>query len=185
MYHGYSFLWNGQREDAFKNFFAASDLIEGLIKDNHVAFLIYIFDLVVRHDGTGYEEPLLMILQHVADMARTVFGSESQPIYLIALWLKNATISRSWLAESSLRKLLDFFQDSIGNFHSETIALLQTFATALLTDKDMRKRLSDSSNWSMLSKRLRASNVTKCAMHYEALQKHTSTWASIQRHSKH
>jgi hypothetical protein len=132
MYHGYSFLWNGQREEAFKNFFSASDLIEGLIKDNHVAFLIYVLDLVVRHDGTGYEEPLLMILQHVADMARTVYSNDSQPIYLIALWLKNATISRAWLAEFSLRKLLDFFQDCIGYFHPETIALLQTFATALL-----------------------------------------------------
>ena len=132
MYHGYSFLWSGQRDDAFKNFFAASDLIEGLIKDNHVAFLIYIFDLVIRHDGTGFEEPLLMILDHVADMARTVFGSDTQPIYLIATWLKNATISRSWLAESSLRRLLDYFQDCIGYFHPETIALLQTFATALL-----------------------------------------------------
>jgi tetratricopeptide (TPR) repeat protein len=132
MYHGYSFLWNGQREKAFENFFTASDLIEGLIKDNHVAFLIYVFDLVVRHDGTGYEEPLLMILQHMADMAKTVYDSESQPIYLIALWLKNAPMSRAWLAESALRKLLDFFQDSIGYFHPETIALLQTFATALL-----------------------------------------------------
>lgn len=110
-------------------------MIEGLIKDSHVAFLIYIFDLVVRHDGTGYEEPLLMILQHVADMARTVYDSETQPIYLIALWLKNAAMSRAWLAESTLRKLLDFFQDSIGYFHPETIALLQTFATALLNRK--------------------------------------------------
>jgi tetratricopeptide (TPR) repeat protein len=132
MYHGYSFLWNGQKEKAFENFLAASDSIEGLIKDNHVAFLIYIFDLVVRHDGTGYEDPLLMILQHLADMAKTVYDSEDHPIYLIALWLKNAPMSRAWLAESTLRKLLDFFQDSIGYFHPETIALLQTFATALL-----------------------------------------------------
>ena len=132
MYHGYSFLWNGQREKAFENFFTASDLIEGLIKDHHVAFLIYIFDLVVRHDGTGYEEPLLMILQHMADMAKTVYNSENHPVYLVALWLKNAPMSRAWLAESALRRQLDFFQDSIGYFHPETIALLQTFATALL-----------------------------------------------------
>ena len=132
MYHGYSFLWNGQKEKAFENFFMASDLIKGLIKDNHVAFLIYVFDLIIRHDGTGFEEPLLMILQHMADMARTVYGSEDQPIYLIALWLKQAPMSRAWLAEALLRKLLDFFQDSIGYFHPETIALLQTFATGLL-----------------------------------------------------
>ena len=135
MYHGYAFLWNGQKEKAFENFFTASDLIKPLIKDDHVAFLIYIFDLVVRHDGTGFEEPLLMILQHMADMAITLYDSESQPIYLIALWLKNAPMSRSWLAESLLRKLLDFFQDSIGYFHPETIALLQTFATALLNKR--------------------------------------------------
>ena len=34
-----------------------------------------------------------------------------------------------------MRKLLDFFQDSIGYFHSETIALLQTFATGLLNNE--------------------------------------------------
>lgn len=132
MYHGYSFLWNGQREKAFENFFAASDMIQGLIKDKHVAFLIYIFDLVIRHDGTGYEGPLVMILKHVADMAKTIYNSESEPICLIASWLQEAPMSRSWLAEATLRKLLDFFQDSIGYFHAETIALLQTFATALL-----------------------------------------------------
>lgn len=135
MYQGYSNLWNGQKEKAFELFFAASELVEGLIKDNHVAFLIYLLDLVIRHDGSGHEEPLLMILQHVADMARTVYGSESRPIYLIALYLKNATNGRAWLAEAAMRKLLDFFQDSIGYFHSETIALLQTFATALLNRK--------------------------------------------------
>ena len=132
MYHGYSFLWNEQKEQAFENFFTACDLIKGLIKDNHVAFLIYIFDLVVRHDGTGFEEPLLMVLDHIAEMAQTIYNSDSQPLYLIALWLKNAPMSRAWVAESLLRKLLDFFQDSIGYFHLETIALLQTFATALL-----------------------------------------------------
>lgn len=135
MYHGYSNLWNGQKEKAFELFFAASDLVEGLIKDNHVAFLIYVLDLVIRHDGSGHEEPLMMILQHVADMARTVYGSESRPIYLIALYLKNATNGRAGLAEAVMRKLLDFFQDSIGYFHTETIALLQTFATALLNRK--------------------------------------------------
>jgi hypothetical protein len=72
MYHGYSFLWNGQKEKAFENFLAASDSIEGLIKDNHVAFLIYIFDLVVRHDGTGYEDPLAEECANVSRMASGV-----------------------------------------------------------------------------------------------------------------
>jgi tetratricopeptide (TPR) repeat protein len=132
MYQGYSNLWNGQKEKAFELFFSASELVEGLIKDNHVAFLIYVLDLVIRHDGSEYEQPLMMILQHVADMARTVYGSESRPIYLVALHLKNAPSGRAGIAEASMRKLLDFFQDSIGYFHHETIALLQTFATALL-----------------------------------------------------
>ncbi|RMD41287.1 hypothetical protein DV735_g3813, partial [Chaetothyriales sp. CBS 134920] len=135
MYHGYNYLWSGQREEASKCFLAASELIRGLIKDNHVAFLIYVLDLLIRHDGTGHEEPLLEMLQHVSDMAMAVFGTESQPIYLIALWLRNAPVSRSWLAEGLLRKLLDFFQDCIGYFHEETIALLQTFATGLLNCK--------------------------------------------------
>lgn len=135
MYQGYSHLWNGQKEKAFELFFAASGLVEDLIKDNHVAFLIYVLDLVIRHDGSGYEEPLMMILQHVADMARTVYGCESRPIYLVALYLKNATSGRAGMAEAAMRKLLDFFQDSIGYFHPETIALLQTFATALLNRK--------------------------------------------------
>ena len=135
MYHGYSFLWNGEKERAFEIFNEACAMIEGLIKDNHVAFLIYILDLTIRHAGTEYEGPLNMILQHLADFAKAVYGSESQPTYLIALWLKNATISRAAVAEAVMRKLLDFFQDSIGYFHSETIALLQTFATGLLNNQ--------------------------------------------------
>ncbi|KIW79577.1 hypothetical protein Z517_06189 [Fonsecaea pedrosoi CBS 271.37] len=132
MYHGYSFLWNGQRDRAFDNFYKAFALIEGLLKDDHVGFMIYIFDLIIRHDGTGYEEPLLMLLQHLADMANTVFESHEHPIYVIATHMHDATISRAWLAESTLRRLLDFFQDCIGYFHPETIALLQTFASGLL-----------------------------------------------------
>ncbi|KAJ9604686.1 hypothetical protein H2200_010800 [Cladophialophora chaetospira] len=132
MYHGYSFLWNGQRDRAFDNFYKGFALIEGLLKDDHVGFMIYIFDLIIRHDGTGYEEPLLMLLQHLADMAKTVFESEEHPIYVVAMSMHNATVSRAWLAESTLRRLLDFFQDSIGYFHPETIALLQTFASGLL-----------------------------------------------------
>lgn len=139
MYHGYSFLWNGQRDKAFDNFYQASSLIEGLLKDNHVGFLVYVFDLIIRHDGTGFEDPLMMILDHLAEMAKTVFKSVSHPIYLIAVWMKETKISRAWLAESILRKLLDFFQDSIGYFHPETIALLQTFATGLMN----RERYSE------------------------------------------
>ncbi|KAJ9503961.1 hypothetical protein LTR99_006116 [Exophiala xenobiotica] len=132
MYHGYSFLWNGQRDRAFDNFYKAFALVEGLLKDDHVGFIIYIFDLIIRHDGTGYEEPLLMLLKHLADMAKAVFESEEHPIFLIANYMSHATTSRAWLAESTLRRLLDFFQDSIGYFHPETIALLQTFATGLM-----------------------------------------------------
>ena len=132
MYHGYSFLWNAQRDRAFDNFYKGFALIEGLLKDDHVGFMIYVFDLIIRHDGTGYEEPLLMLLQHLADMAKAVFESEEHPIYLVAKTIQNATASRAWLAESTLRRLLDFFQDSIGYFHPETIALLQTFASGLL-----------------------------------------------------
>lgn len=136
MYHGYSFLWNGQRDRAFDNFYKAFALIEGLLKDDHVGFMIYIFDLIIRHDGTGYEEPLLMLLQHLAEMSKTVFQSEEHPIFLVANYLRNSgEISRAWLAESTLRRLLDFFQDSIGYFHPETIALLQTFATGLMNRK--------------------------------------------------
>lgn len=135
MYHGYSFLWNGQREKAFDNFYKAFALIEGLLKDDHVGFMIYIFDLIIRHDGTGYEEPLLMLLRHLADMAKTVFESEDHPILLVTNYMIHTTVSRAWLAESTLRKLLEFFQDSIGYFHPETIALLQTFATGLMNRK--------------------------------------------------
>jgi tetratricopeptide (TPR) repeat protein len=135
MYHGYSFLWNGQRDKAFENFYKAFALIEGLLKDDHVGFMIYIFDLIIRHDGTGYEEPLLMLLQHLGDLAKAVSESDQHPIYLVANYMSQATISRAWLAESTLRRLLDFFQDSIGYFHPETIALLQTFATGLMNRK--------------------------------------------------
>lgn len=135
MYHGYSFLWNEQKEAAFENFYKAFALVEGLLKDDHVGFMIYILDLIIRHDGTGYEEPLLMLLQHLADLAKAVFESDQHPIYLVAKYMSEATISRAWLAESAMRRLLDFFQDSIGYFHPETIALLQTFATGLMNRK--------------------------------------------------
>lgn len=137
MYHGYSYLWNDQRRTAFENFDAAFGMVEQLLRESHVGFLIYIFDLVIRHDGTGYEEPLLLLLQQLTQLNELVFRNTSNPIYLIASWLLNAPpdISRSWIALSTLRKLLDFFQDSIGYFHAETIALLQTFATGLLNKK--------------------------------------------------
>ncbi|KAK5400946.1 hypothetical protein LTR06_011068 [Exophiala xenobiotica] len=132
MYHGYSFLWNGQRDRAFDNFYKAFALVEGLLKNDHVGFIIYIFDLIIRYDGTGYEEPLLMLLRHLADMAKAVFDSEDHPIVLIVSYMNHTTTSRAWLAESTLRRLLHLFQDSLGYFHPETIALLQTFATGLI-----------------------------------------------------
>jgi len=137
MYHGYSYLWNDQRRTAFDNFEKAFGMIEQLLKEGHVGFLIYIFDLVIRHDGTGYEEPLLLLLQQLTQLSEVVFRNTSNPIYLIASWLLNAPpdVSRAWIALSTLRKLLDFFQDSLGYFHPETIALLQTFATGLLNKK--------------------------------------------------
>jgi len=137
MYHGYSYLWNDQRRTAFENFGKAFGMVEQLVGENHVGFLIYIFDLVIRHDGTGYEEPLLLLLQQLTQLNEVVLRNTSKPIYLIASWLLNAPpdVSRAWIALSTLRKLLDFFQDSIGYFHAETIALLQTFATGLLNKK--------------------------------------------------
>lgn len=137
MYNGYSFLWNGQRTTAFEKFDAAFQMIEKLLRESHVGFLIYIFDLVIRHDGTGYEEPLQLLLQHLTSWSEVVYRSTTNPIYLIASWLLGASpdVSRPWIALSTLRKLLDFFQDSIGYFHNETIALLQTFATGLLNKK--------------------------------------------------
>lgn len=137
MYHGYSFLWNGQRTTAFEKFEQAFGMIEQLLRDRHVGFLIYIFDLVIRHDGTGYEEPLQLLLQHLTSCSEVVYRSTTNPIYLIASWLLGVPpdASRSWIALSTLRKLLDFFQDSIGYFHNETIALLQTFSTGLLNKK--------------------------------------------------
>lgn len=137
MYHGYSYLWIDQRTAAFENFTRAFGMIEQLLKERHIGFLIYIFDLVIRHDGTGYEEPLLLLLNHLTQWSETVFKNTTNPMYLIASWLLNAPpdVSKSWVGLSTLRKLLDFFQDSIGYFHGETIALLQTFATGLLNKK--------------------------------------------------
>ncbi|KAK5215315.1 hypothetical protein LTR47_011211 [Exophiala xenobiotica] len=125
MYHGYSFLWKNKRVRAFDTFYKALALVEGLLKDDHVGFVINIFDLIMR-------EPLLMLLEHLADIAKAVVESEEHPIFLIANYMSHATTSRSWLAQSTLRKLLGFFQDSIGYFHPETIALLQKFATGLM-----------------------------------------------------
>lgn len=137
MYNGYSFLWNGQRTSAFEKFDAAFNMIEQLLREGHVGFLIYVFDLVIRHDGTGYEEPLQLLLQHLTSWSEVVYRSTTNPIYLISSWLLGVPpdVSRSWIALSTMRKLLDFFQDSIGYFHQETIALLQTFATGLLNKK--------------------------------------------------
>ena len=141
MYQGYSFLWNDQRRTAFEHFQRAFGMIDQLLRESHVGFLIYIFELVIRHDGTGYEEPLLLLLQHLNHCSEVVFGSVEHPLYLISSWLLNAPpdVSKSWIALSTLRKLLDFFQDSIGYFSGESIALLQTFATGLLNKKHYRE----------------------------------------------
>lgn len=137
MYHGYSFLYNDQKNTAFDNFRKAFSMIEQLLVERHIGFLIYILDLVIRYDGTGSEEPLILLLQQLTQLSEVVFHNTSNPIYLIASWLINAPpdVSRAWIAISTMRKLLDFFQDSIGYFHGETIALLQTFATGLLNKK--------------------------------------------------
>jgi hypothetical protein len=135
MYHGYSFLWNNQNDLAFERFDQAFSQIEPLLRDHHVAFLMYVYDLVIRYEGTGEEVPMLRLLDFLANMAFTVFQSENHPIRLIAMWLKEANNSRSVLAEFILRRVLEFFQDSIGYFHPETMALLQLFASGLMNQK--------------------------------------------------
>lgn len=135
MYKGYSFLYDGQRDKAFELFNKAFDLIHDLLTDGHVAFLIYVYELIIRYDGNAQEEPLLKLLEFMADMALTVFQRESHPIRLIAVWMKEASDIRSTVAEFTLRRLLEFFQDSIGYFNPETTALLQSFSTALMNRK--------------------------------------------------
>lgn len=135
MYHGYSFLWNKQNDLAFNSFNQAFSQIEHLLRDHHVAFLMYIYDLIIRYEGNGQESPLLRLLDYLANMALTVFKAENHPIRLIALWMKQADTIRSSLAEFTLRRVLGFFQDSIGYFHPETVALLQLFASGLMSRK--------------------------------------------------
>ena len=139
MYHGYSSLWNGENEVAFEKFDQAFSLIQDLLTDQHVGFLVYIYDLIIRYEASGQQVLLLKLLQYLADMARTVY-SENHPIRLIALWMMEASNIRSVLAEFILRRTLEFFQDSIGYFHEETMALLQTFAWALMN----RERYTES-----------------------------------------
>ena len=139
MYHGYSSLWNGENEVAFEKFDQAFSLIQDLLKDQHVGFLIYIYDLIIRYEASGQQVLLLRLLQYLADMARTVY-SENHPVRLIALWMMEASNIRSVLAEYVLRRTVEFFQDSIGYFHQETMALLQTFAWALMN----RERYAES-----------------------------------------
>lgn len=169
MYHGYSYLWNDQRRTAFENFEKAFGMIEQLIKESHVGFLIYIFDLVIRHDGTGYEEPLLLLLQQLTQLSEVVFRNTSNHIYLIASWLLNAPpdVSRAWIALSTLRKLLDFFQDSIGYFHPETVALLQTFATGLLNKKHY---LESAARFQQLVDAVSTTKSKTCYEYKESLQ---------------
>jgi hypothetical protein len=139
MYHGYSSLWNGENEVAFEKFDQAFSLIQDLLRDQHVGFLIYIYDLIIRYEASGQQVLLLRLLQYLAEMARTVF-SENHPVRLIAMWMMEASNIRSVLAEFILRRILEFFQDSIGYFHQETMALLQTYAWALMN----RERYAES-----------------------------------------
>ena len=141
MYHGYSSLWNGEKEVAFEKFDQAFSLIQDLLKGQHVGFLIYIYDLIIRYEVSGQQVLLLRLLQYLADMARTVY-SENHPVRLIALWMMEASNIRSVLAEYVLRRTVEFFQDSIGYFHQETMALLQTFAWALMN----RERYAESAD---------------------------------------
>ena len=139
MYHGYSSLWNGENEVAFEKFDQAFGLIQDLLKDQHVGFLIYIYDLVIRYEASGQQVLLIRLLQYLADMARTLY-SENHPVRLIAMWMMEASNVRSVLAEFILRRTLEFFQDSIGYFHQETMAILQTLAWALMN----RERYAES-----------------------------------------
>ena len=142
MYSGYSSLWNGQRAEADAQFRCAASLVPGLVKDKHVAFLITVLDLIIRYSDIGQEQPLLEILRLIAETAREFYGSNTDPTFLVNMYLLECTnTSRASVAEAAMRKLLDFFQDSIGYFHSETIAILQIFATALLN----RKRYAEGS----------------------------------------
>ena len=34
-------------------------MIDALLRESHVGFLIYVLELIVRHDAAGYDEPLL------------------------------------------------------------------------------------------------------------------------------
>jgi hypothetical protein len=131
MYHGYSSLWNGENDVAFEKFDQAFSLIQDLLTDQHVGFLIYIYDFVIRYEASGQQVLLVRLLQYLADMARTVY-SDTHPVRLIAMWMLEASKIRAVLAEFILRKTLEFFQDSIGYFHQETMALLQTYAWALM-----------------------------------------------------
>jgi tetratricopeptide (TPR) repeat protein len=135
MYHGFSFLWNNEHDQAFHSFDQAFSQIEHLLRGHHCAFLMYVYDLLIRYEGNRQEDPLLRLLDHLANMALTVFKSEEHPIRLIALWMKQADTMRPTLAEMTLRRVLQFFQDSIGYFHPETMALLQLFASGLMSRK--------------------------------------------------
>jgi tetratricopeptide (TPR) repeat protein len=139
MYQGYSSLWNGENDVAFEKIDQAFSLIQDLLTDQHVGFLIYIYDFVIRYEVSGQQVLLVRLLQYLAEMARTIF-SETHPVRLIAMWMLEASNIRAVLAEFILRKTLEFFQDSIGYFHQETMALLQTYAWALMN----RERYAES-----------------------------------------
>ena len=135
MYHGYSSLWNGQNDIAFQQFDQAFGLIRKLVTEEHVPFLIYVYDLVIRYEESGKQVILLKLLHYLSEMARTTC-SENHPLRWIATWMIEADSIRSVLASFMLRRILDLFQDSIGYFHQETIALLQTFAWSLVNREE-------------------------------------------------
>ena len=130
MFHGYASLWNNQHQIAFEEMDYAFGLIKKLLEERHVGFMIYVYDLVIRLEGGNLQPICNRLLKYVAEMTVAVF-SEHHPISKIANSFLDST-DRKNLAEVALRKMLEFFQDSLGYFHQETIAVLQTYASSLL-----------------------------------------------------
>ena len=131
MVHGQAYLWSGQNKLGFQAFDQSFSLIRNVLTERDVGFMIYIYDLIIRLEGGGLDALLHRLLQFLAEMARTVF-SPTHPVRIIASTMLQTTTGRSDLAEAALKRLVDFFQDSIGYLHQETIALLQVHASALM-----------------------------------------------------
>jgi tetratricopeptide (TPR) repeat protein len=132
VYHGYSNLYNGSHDLAAQEFQTASKMVPDLVQGHEVGFLILLLDLIMRYDGNGHEQYLLQILGYIAECARTFYNSEEKPVYHIATLFRNCDTGRADVAEAATRKLLDFFEDSIGYFHQETIAVVQIFGNGLI-----------------------------------------------------